>query len=232
MKIKILAIVLLGGCLLLTGLSNAEALVLDLQPANGKDAQLRGLSPDGNYGGYGDLLTNFGGGKPNNGIFEFDLSPLDGAMINSATISLYHEANNVPGSSFGLFQVMGPWEENTVTWNNRPAIGAAPASTLDINDGTRRIWRDWDVSDLVQGWASADYDNNGVLLKRLDQEAPIAYFLSSDHSGSYGPKIYVDYDFEDEEEPGDMDPAAIPEPATMLLFGIGAAGAFLRRRKV
>lgn len=199
----------------------AEATIVTLQPLDGKDAEVAsGGFASTNFGGDTDLTTNWGGSIDNKGLVEFDLSSIMGAIINNATLGIHHASNAVPGASFGIYRITQSWTESVVTWNARPTTVASPDSILNIADSAAFVWRYWDITSLAQSWTSGANSNYGMMLSRIDQANPVAYFTSSDSTDLYAPKLTIDYS-----------ESVVPEPASMVLVGLGLIG-FLKRRKV
>ncbi len=210
------------GLLSLVFVQPSSALTVTLQPGiEGKDAHLRANSPLDNFGGYVDLTVNWADQSPDKGLLEFDLSSVAGVTVTGATLSLYHSSNGGNGATFDLFRNTSAWDEGTVTWDTAPTYDPVAASSLNIADGFTSVWRDWDVTALVQGWITGTNDNYGMTISRIDQPNSVVYFASSDYTIGYGPKLTINYEAN-----------VVPEPSTYLLLGSGiAALAFWRRRQ-
>ncbi len=186
---KVLVIVLAS--LLAVGTAFGAQLILQPDPAAGKDSHIRSGGPTENRGTYSQLTVNWGPTQENRGIVEFDLSVLKGATINSAVLELYNRANTT-NDYFGIYRVLASWQEMVVTWSNQPAHYAT--AYVKVLVGGTGVWR-FDVKTLVQDWASETYPNYGFILKKDNElRSPYPYFCSSDHSTTtWRPKITVDY---------------------------------------
>src|SRR5438132_3133335 len=120
-------------------ISNAygQQITLTLQPdaVQGKDAELWNLNPNTNYGTWPELKQNAWTwqGVPGlqRSLIDFtDLSQIpDSSAIISAVLSLYGNPDGSPeydyydpGKTNTCFikRIVKPWNENTVTWNNKP----------------------------------------------------------------------------------------------------------------
>ena len=157
------------------------------------------------------------------GLIQFNLGSLPGsATITGATLTLVQTINDGYGKAYSLYRNTDAWDEATVTYNTRPAFDAPTVSTLAINDHTISP-RSWDVTNVVQGWYSGAYANDGLTLIQTPELAEdYTFFFSS--KAFYlidRPVLTVTYT------------TPVPEPGSIaLLAGMGAAGAaFLRRRK-
>ena len=178
---------------LLAASAFGASLVLQPDPAAGKDGMLNMNSPTTNYGTYPQLMVNYGAGRTVRGIVEFTgLSAIaKGSTINTAVIELYSRANS-PRDNFGLYRITAAWQEMVVTWSNQPAHFATAYAKVSVpSPGFYK----WDVKTLVAEWVAETYTNYGVILKR-DNEAGSSwpYFCSSDYgTATWRPKITVDY---------------------------------------
>ena len=115
-----------------------------------------------------------------------------------------------------MYRKTDAWDEATCH-NTRPAFDAPTVSTPAINDHTISP-RSWDVTNVVQGWYSGAYANDGLtLIQTLELAEDYTFFFSSkafyliDH-----PVLTVTYT------------TSVPEPGSIaLLAGMGAAGSRL-----
>lgn len=162
-------------------------LVDPVSPSNGgaagglepvADATIAAGSPDENFGvpGPSPLSTNLVAGK-NLGdwtsgpadeelraLVRWNLSTLDpSAPITEARILLEESNTSVPmsGARLQIDFVRGAWEEEVVTWANKPP--AEPSPLLG-------------VTGEVQNWLAGIEPNEGVLLRLMDFQETEAYF--------------------------------------------------------
>jgi len=217
----------LSGALAL-GTSPALAATITLQPDDtvGKDAEISdGANADFNGGALFDLILNWNGNLRSIGLIEFDLSAIPtGSTINSATLSLFHSDNTqFSDVTYNAFRVTSAWAEGTVTFNTAPAFDPVAVSSLTFS-GASRVFRDWSVTSVVQGWVSGAFANNGLWIEEIPAAGTgTAFFASSDNlTEDWWPRLTIDF------EPAQT---AVPEPASLLLFGTGAAGLVLLRRR-
>jgi hypothetical protein len=178
---------------LLAASAFAATLVLQPDPAKGKDSMLDKNNPTRNNGTYMYLMVNYGTGRTVRGIVEFTgLSAIaKGSTINTAELELWSRYNS-PRDNYGIYRINASWAEMTVNWSNQPAHFATAYAKVNVpSPGTYK----WDVKKLVDEWVQGTYTNYGFILKR-DNEAggSWAYFVSSDYATSTSrPKLTVDY---------------------------------------
>ena len=76
------------------------------------------------------------------------------------------------GSVFEVYQVLGSWDETTITWNNRAAVGDT-VEAIDIgqaywNEGIRK-YNSFNLTNLVKKWYSGTA-NFGVMIRSADED--------------------------------------------------------------
>ncbi len=238
--------ILLG---LLIGASNAFSASIIL--TNLQDSTALGADPTGNYGAFTIMRIRWESADDWGRYFplvKFDLAGLpNNIIVNYARFAFWTEATDDGGPGWpgaddfpllSMYNNTADWSESTMTYNTRPSTDAFAIDTSDHFDpddiftapdtiaANKTGWLFFDglgSAALVQSWANGLTNNYGVTISGTGAYTDTArYFdmFSKEHpnfSIGMSPYLYVDY-------------TAIPEPATMILFGIFAVG-LLRMRK-
>ena len=180
-------------------------LVLQPDSAAGQDAHIAAASSVQNYGAETQITTSSQNNLGVRPLVRFDLSAVPaGATIVSATFEMYYFYSRVSFTEpLRLHRALRDWTEMGATWraydgiNNwttaggdyDPAVIASATLSSAVN-----VWKQWNVTSLVQGWVSGAYPNQGMLL-----ESPFRVgnnerqFYSSDYPGdpALRPKLTI-----------------------------------------
>jgi hypothetical protein len=195
------------------------------------------------------------------GIMRWDLSSLAGlySTINSVTITYFddssYEQPNINGGGEAFVYALNPanagWVENDVTWNNQVQGGPTPWAGLG---GASLAGTDYDpipladymyvaagppiyktitltghagltLTDLIDQWSGNQANNAGLLWRSNTEGSSYTYdylHVNSKENATLEnrPMLSIDYT-----------PAAIPEPATLVLASCVGAFALLRNRR-
>jgi len=162
----------------------------------GNAAQISGMMIPGNSGGFNN----------GQGVFDFDLSSIpSGSTILSASLNLYALVDGTgvlsnghvgSGNSCFIERITEPWNENTVTWNNRPNYTSINAVSLPASTSPFQDYLNIDVKNLVEDMIVSIDSSNGFLL-RLQNE--VVYNLLSFSSKDNGnpnkiPTLTISYE--------------------------------------
>ena len=174
----------------------------------GKDAILYDLQPDNNYGAHPQInahaWTNGGTPQTMRGLLQFDFSDIpESAIIEQVNLSLYHfvAAKNsghsqLSGSNESVLQkVIESWNEETITWNNQPAITSIDEVTLSASVSEDQNYTEINVTNLVIDSNQQLLDNFGFMLSlKTESYYRSLVFASSDaEAEELHPKLVVQY---------------------------------------
>ena len=133
---------------------------------------------------------------------KFDLPTLGVAdKVVNAVVGVYL-IDCDEGLQVNAKRLLQSWDNDVVTWNNRPTNNTAwqnlpiiDYSVLD--DGEPQRWVNFEITELVRGWYSGEYANYGISLTTTKTSLSKAYFLNSyfneNQQTKARPILYVDY---------------------------------------
>lgn len=181
-----------------------DEILFQPDPEVGKDTFVWWWYENNNYGDYEKLWIFGKPGQPPDGdivrsYVEFvELEPYVDSDYEclSATLSLYwYSYNHDPGPAPWLcvYRAAGPWDEDTITWNNQPGFTGDPC--VYYGPPPEEVgWVDVDVTEIVSGWFSGEYEHYGFVFRLVDENHSYrADFYSSDNPHDEKPKLYVEY---------------------------------------
>ena len=143
-----------------------------------------------------------------------DVDLPEGAILDRGVIKIYlFERHYADSAKVNVGPVTSSWEENSLTWNNKPTINQTQASEAIISltsDG----WQEISITNLVRQWREGTLENKGVFIYPYGflysaPETEFALSFKSKESGDLKAKLEVEYHFE--EEPT-LSPAPTVEP--------------------
>lgn len=153
-----------------------------------QDAYVLKSNPTTNYGSTGSLLLSSNLWTYNNiarSLVKFDLSSIpQGTTVVSAVFHIY--MYNQAGTDFDvdIHNVLMPWPEMDVNWDNQPDHDTNIMATLPYQGYD---WWHFNITDLVQLWINEPDINQGFKMKFRIEQYPdslgrTAYFYSRDTS--------------------------------------------------
>src|SRR5436305_79007 len=141
----------------------AIALPLLSQAPPAQDTFVSQTKANTNYGGNASLAVLAG----NTSLIQFNVSPLpsgvSASQLNKATLRVFVSGLSNAGS-FDVVLVNGTWNENSVTYGNRPNLGNVIAAGVPVVATARNTFIAVDVTSALQAWLSGSQANNGVAI--------------------------------------------------------------------
>jgi uncharacterized protein (TIGR03790 family) len=126
--------------------------------------------------------------------FDFSSIPEEASILN-AKLSLFYNPTD-PYESFDVHtgendifiqRIISEWDEHTIVWNNQPAATTEKQVKLTPSIDSTQDYIDIDVTGMVIDMMDPANENNGFMLKMVDEfnYYKSVLFASSDHSDSY-----------------------------------------------
>lgn len=134
------------------------------------------------------------------GHFQFDLTAVAGLGVPQRARLFWYQASAGAAGCLpvDLFRVTTSWNENTVTWANKPSHEATPVASACIGDSFANGWKEFDVTGLVQGWLAGSYPNHGMVVRDPSESQAGAArpgYGHSRESASVALRPYLELDF-------------------------------------
>jgi hypothetical protein len=143
--------------------------------------------PNKNYGANTTLAIQ-------NGItsyVKFNLSGMpSGATVSRAILTLYVDAVTA-GGTFDVYQVNGPWTENGLTYNTRPALGSSATGNQPISLTAANAFLVIDITSLVQSWLNGSVTNYGVAMVLIGTSGSFSFDSKESTTYSHAPQLVV-----------------------------------------
>lgn len=152
------------------------------------------------------------------GYVQFeDIDLPEGAILDQAVFKFYvHEVHYAPTAKLNVGPVTGDWEENTLTWNNKPTIDQPQAIEAEIS--LVAGWKEVPITYLVRQWREGSRENKGIFIYPFGflygtPETEFALSFKSREASDNPPKLEVVYHFEPTPTPT---PSPTPSPTPTL----------------
>lgn len=168
----------------------AEEIIFQPNTEVGKDARVCSGSPSVAYGTQDYLY--FGGnllGGEQRLYIEFDLSTLDPATtVSDVQLELFmFSQNGWMDYNYSVMQVLGPWVEETLTWDNQAAFDPVAVTSFSGSSwqGAVNSWHSiTGLGTLVQFWIANPAQNFGLFIKPTSDFYGYPMIWSSDSSNT------------------------------------------------
>ncbi|MCK5116487.1 MAG: DNRLRE domain-containing protein [Candidatus Aegiribacteria sp.] len=143
-----------------------QARTVTVYPSN--DSFAWEWAPSNNYGSWSHSRIGKRGLNlqldPNRGkhvwtALMFDLTPYSGITIDSAIVAvyIYETVGTFPPNEVWIAKCSDDWEENDLTWNNRPGY-----HNWLVPPAPQYAWWTIDVTTWAQAWIDEAYPNYGL----------------------------------------------------------------------
>lgn len=158
------------------------------------------------------------------GIMTFDIAPYSLSSLSSATLSFYGMGN--AGQNLSLYIYGGDGLVTLSDYNTSASyindlampIGSVDLVTIDITSDLQSYF--FNVNDYAEFRIQSNYTGRFVDAEIKTGEATFPFSIPP---GQIGPYLTLDFN--------NSPTNAVPEPATILLFGCGALGLIRRKLK-
>lgn len=206
-------------------------LLLQPDPAVGKDTHIRANSATTNYGTGTSIGSNYGTGSGWLTILiQFDVSTIPSSnTVTAAQMELYHWGNTGQNHTITSSQITSAWTESTVNWNTAPTYAATPATSM-VYPANLNVWRIWTgFTTLTQSWVSGSAANHGIYMINtgVGYEHFHYYHYSSDYTTTptQRPRFIVDYMSSNPPVVTGVSPGTVNWGQTLTITGTDLAGA-------
>ena len=169
------------------------------------DAYVAQNSPTSNYGS--DVTIEIDGDPVKLTFIKFDLSSVSNTNLIGATLHL--EVTNSSNSTQNIKLLStNSWNEDNITYNNRPTTGELITTTNGNSAGT---WTNIDVTSLVTQYSGQ------VISLLIESTGSDGLDINSREAGTeHAPEILVSYSGDDAPPSPDPEPVPAPEPLSSL----------------
>lgn len=151
-----------------------------------QDASVNSAKPDFCHGLQISLITYRDGGEV---YVKFDLTGIAPERIGRAALRLYCQYTEPDEPrDVNVHQTSESWNETTITWNNKPAMGEFLA-TASV-DGHPDDWFEWTSSELLN-YVKSKAGGTVSFVLQLDPGGPPGFKLFSARTGGEAPILEV-----------------------------------------
>jgi hypothetical protein len=184
---KIMLVISLIAALPINAIGNQ--VVIMPGPAIGQDTYSAEYFPNENYGNEQEMAVQ---GYPGGDLYSYlRFTQLDGYIgyeITSAELHVFVTFASMAVREFS--RVLGPWDEDTLTWNNQPAHSNHDYVSCYIDEYDQWTKISIDVTEMVQKWLSGEWVNYGWCI--TDQGGPLNIATSNwDTPDYYRPSLVL-----------------------------------------
>ncbi len=153
------------------------------------DSYVASSTPTTNYGPAAILPLQSGVRS----YIRFDLSGIPAnATVQKATIRLFVDGFTAPGS-FDVYRINSAWDETTLTWSNKPVLGASATGNnpVPITAANSRNFVLVDITQLVKNWVNGTVPNNGIALALTTTAGSFSFDSKENTAVSHEPVLEI-----------------------------------------
>jgi hypothetical protein len=85
--------------------------------------------------------------------------------------------------------VSGAWNESTITWNNKPAVGASVASGSVV--GNRATWYEFDVTEYVKAQRNNGVSRISLVIRATQTSSSLVQVSSGEATAALRPQLVI-----------------------------------------
>lgn len=124
------------------------------------------------------------------------------SKINSAKLYVYCCYLHDYGASatHNITRVMSDWNEDTLTWNNKPEQNTEMYLDEYVSSPDLNTWGSWDITRMVQEWVDKTYPNYGLQLVNNNEGAYRTEWRFYTKEANNGLATYIEIEYEPQEE--------------------------------
>jgi hypothetical protein len=125
-------------------------------------------------------------------LIQFNLSTITVEDVTLAKLKVYVSSVSANLDEAYIRRVTSTWDEYSVKWSSRPSVTTTNQVYSDTFD--YKQWRSVTITALAEDWLENGMDNHGLCIYPAVPSMPHFFSVRSrDHSGSYAPKLYLEY---------------------------------------
>jgi hypothetical protein len=156
------------------------------------DAYIDEGNADTNYGGNPTLRIGRLSGYFIDTLIKFDdVESYEGVTLSSAILRMYVYMPSPGVDDNYINRITEDWDENLVTWNNKP--GKNNAITVNFDDPLHEGWIELDVTEIVETWLDGSFPHNGFYIGATISFSSYIVFVSKEGSENYRPELILYY---------------------------------------
>ncbi len=123
------------------------------------DAYINENEMGANYGASTSLNVESSRSKNRRTFIKFDFTLPPTSAVYSSTLNMHLSSAPTRGRQYTAREVIGNWDQNTITWRDQPALNLAITDITEIGIASDS-WVDWDVTYNVRNFVNGQ-PNNG-----------------------------------------------------------------------